>query len=127
MKMASTGNSNTVNGRRSDLLNKEAVPLANDKEMHPLSGDIVETDGVYRDNYGHEVELKAGEELPMDPQLGKMEYEMVAFASHDLRSDTHTDIGAAREAHIPVSAANEEEMENKQKRQLKHRLHGGNR
>jgi hypothetical protein len=101
--------------------------VANKKEMHPLSGDVAETNAVYQDNYGHEVELKAGEEFPMDPQLGKVDYQLVAFPLDDHREDIRTDEAAAAQAHVPVSAVNEEEQEARKSARLKHRLHGGER
>lgn len=101
--------------------------MANDKHMNPLSGDVAETDGVYQDMNGREVELKAGEEFPMDPQLGRMEYEMVGLSLGDKREDMHTDEGAAAEANIPLSAVNSEEQEARESARLKHRLHGGER
>lgn len=101
--------------------------MANEKEMNPLSGDRVETDGVYRDPYGREVELKAGEDFPMDPQLGQVDFQMISFAHDDDREDLRTDEGRAEQANVPVSAVSEESEESRQKRQLKHRLHGGDR
>lgn len=104
--------------------------MANEKEMNPLSGDTAETNGVYRDAYGHEVQLKAGEQFPMDPQYGKVEYELVEFAKEfdeipdgGIRSDQR----AAESANVPVSAVNQEDQEAIQSRQLQHRRHGGNR
>ena len=104
--------------------------MANEKEMNPLSGDTVETNGVYRDPYGHEVQLKAGEQFPMDPQYGKVEFELVEFAKEfDDHPDggIHSDERAAASANIPVSAANHEDEENIESRRLSHRRHGGNR
>lgn len=87
--------------------------MANSKEMNPLSGDTVETDGVYRSEYGHEVQLKAGEAYPMDPQAGKVEYELVEFTE---------EIGVPEDD--GVFADDEEAVKS---RQQKHRLRGGNR
>lgn len=101
--------------------------MANNKDMTPISGDRVETDGVYRDPYGHEVKLETGDNFPMDPQLGAVEFEMVAFTLGDKTGDADSDREAAMQANVPISAVSEEEEESRQKRQLKHRLHGGNR
>jgi hypothetical protein len=102
--------------------------LANDKEMHPMSGDVAETSGVYQDNYGHEVELKAGDEFPMDPQLGKVDFRLVSLSLEDKYDDERlTDEGAAAKANIPVSAVNEKEKEARESDRLKHRRHGGER
>jgi len=104
--------------------------MANEKEMNPLSGDTVETDGVYRDPYGHEVQLSAGEQYPMDPQYGKVDFELVEFAKDfDDRPDDgiHTDERAAAVSNIPITAVNQEDEEADKSRQLSHRRHGGNR
>lgn len=101
--------------------------MGKDKNMNPMSGDRVETNAVYADPYGHEVELKAGDTFPMDPQLGSVEYRMSALSYADWPDDVHGDRTAAAEANIPVSAANEEKAEREKVQALKHRLHGGNR
>jgi hypothetical protein len=101
--------------------------LANEKSMNPLSGDMVETNGIYADAYGHEIELKAGETFPMDPQLGKVEYTMVELPYRDWPDEIQSDGLAAEQANVPISAVNVEAEETVQKRQLKHRLHRGNR
>lgn len=35
--------------------------MSNDKSMDPMSGETVETDGVYADEDGHEAILKRGD------------------------------------------------------------------
>ncbi|TLS49458.1 hypothetical protein FE782_25425 [Paenibacillus antri] len=101
--------------------------MANQKHMHPMSGDRVETNAVYKSQYGYEIELRAGETFPMDPQLGSVEYEMAALSYPEGPDDVHGDRTAAAQAHVPVSAANEEKAERKQVQALQHRLHRGNR
>jgi len=101
--------------------------LANHKHMNPMSGDRVETHAVYKDPYGREIELRAGDTFPMDPQLGVVEYQMAALAYEEWPEDVHGDRTAAAEAHIPVSGANQEKAEREQVQALKHRMHGGNR
>jgi hypothetical protein len=101
--------------------------LANEKDMNAMSGDIVETTGIYSDPYGHEIELKVGEEFPMDPQLGKVEYTLTALSYEDWPDRIRDDALAAEQANVPISAVQAEEEETTEKRQLKHRLHGGNR
>jgi hypothetical protein len=101
--------------------------MANDKEMHPLSGDIVETTGVYQDRNGREIELKAGDEYPMDPQEGQVEWRMVGFLLNNEPGKMESDRAAAEVANVPISAVNVEEEEATQSRQLSHRRHGGDR
>ena len=101
--------------------------MSNEKHMNPMSGDRVETNAVYKDPYGYEIELKAGDTFPMDPQLGVVEYQMSALSYAEWPEDVHGDRTAAAEAHIPVSGANEEKAERKQVQALRQRMHGGER
>lgn len=97
--------------------------MANEKDMNPMSGDTVETDGVYQDESGHEVELRAGDEYPMDPQLGKVEYKMVGLV--DTTLGMNTDEREAAQSHVPLSGVTAENPESREARQLKHRKRGG--
>ncbi|HUC93787.1 MAG TPA: transposase [Paenibacillus sp.] len=54
------------------------------KEMEPMSGEPVEVDGIYKNEWGGEVELKRGDVFPADPMLGTTEWELVEF-----RFDNH--------------------------------------
>ena len=101
--------------------------MGKDKRINPISGDPVETDGVYRTPYGHEVELSKGDEFPMDPQLGSVEYELVALPGLDPQSEPGGDREAAEMTGIPVSAVNEEKVRSEETSALRHRLHGGQR
>lgn len=101
--------------------------MANSKRMNPISGDPVETDGVYRSQYGHEVELSEGDEFPMDPQLGSVEYELIALPGLDPQGPPEGDQEAAEMTGLPVTAVNEEKVRSKETAALRHRLHGGQR
>ena len=46
-------------------------------DMLPMSGESVETDGIYRNEWGGETPLKRGDVFPADPQLGTTTWEMV--------------------------------------------------
>jgi len=59
--------------------------LSEQKRMDEMSGEPVETDGVYANEWGREVFLKRGEIFPADPQLGTTEWKLVGLAH-----DTHT-------------------------------------
>lgn len=54
--------------------------MSNDKTMDPMSGDMVETDGVYANEDGREVTLKRGDEFPADLVLGRTTWEMKGFS-----------------------------------------------
>jgi hypothetical protein len=58
--------------------------MSNDKTMNPMSGDTVETDGVYADENGKEVTLKRGDTFPADLVLGRTTWEMKGFADDAL-------------------------------------------
>lgn len=54
--------------------------MANKKTMDPMTGDTVETDGIYANEAGQEVTLKRGDEFPADLVLGRSTYELQGFA-----------------------------------------------
>ncbi|RUS46728.1 transposase [Cohnella sp. AR92] len=58
--------------------------------MPPISGERVETDGVYKNEWGREEELNRGEEFPADPILGSTEWEL-AELSFDNHHEGETD------------------------------------
>lgn len=49
------------------------------QNMHPMSRDRVEVDGVYANEWGREEVLFRGQTFPSDPQLGATEYELKQF------------------------------------------------
>lgn len=61
--------------------------MSNDKTMEPMTGDIVETDGVYKNEAGREVTLKRGDEFPADLYLGRTTWEMKGFAMNEAEID----------------------------------------
>lgn len=58
--------------------------MSESKRMPPMSGEPVETDGVYRDEWGAEVELRRGQVFPADVTLGSTEWELteLSFDNH---------------------------------------------
>lgn len=54
-------------------------------DMDPMSGEPVEVDGVYKDEWGHEEKLERGDVFPAAEQLGTSEWELVEF---DLENHT---------------------------------------
>ncbi|GIO36599.1 MULTISPECIES: hypothetical protein [Paenibacillus] len=51
-----------------------------EKRMHPVSREIVETEGVYTDELGRETYLHKGDEFPADLVLGTTEYKLTELA-----------------------------------------------
>ncbi|MBO7748286.1 transposase [Paenibacillus sp. MWE-103] len=53
-------------------------------EMEPVSGEPVEVDGVYKNEWGREEKLSRGDIFPADPQLGTTEWELTQldFENH---------------------------------------------
>ncbi|MBP3966342.1 transposase [Paenibacillus lignilyticus] len=45
-------------------------------QMDPMSGEPVEVDGVYKNEWGREEKLARGEVFPADPMLGATEWEL---------------------------------------------------
>ncbi|WP_123043864.1 transposase [Cohnella candidum] len=58
--------------------------------MLPLSGEKIEVDGVYKNEWGRELELERGNVFPADPVLGTTEWELVEF-SFDNHHEGETD------------------------------------
>ena len=54
--------------------------MSKDKTMDPMTGDTVETDGIYANEAGQEVTLKRGDQFPADLVLGRSTYELQGFA-----------------------------------------------
>lgn len=56
----------------------------NYNEMAPLSGEPVEVDGVYKNEWGREEQLERGQVFPADPMLGTTEWELaeLSFDNH---------------------------------------------
>ncbi|MCZ8514084.1 hypothetical protein O9H85_16960 [Paenibacillus filicis] len=54
--------------------------MAESKEMNPVSGEEVETDGIYENEWGREETLKRGDEFPFDPMMGQTEWDLVSLA-----------------------------------------------
>jgi hypothetical protein len=57
--------------------------MSNDKSMDPMTGDQVETDGVYADEDGKEVTLKRGDTFPADLILGRTTWEMKGWSMNE--------------------------------------------
>jgi len=58
--------------------------------MEPLSGEHVEVDGVYKNEWGREQEMKRGDVFPADPMLGTTEWQL-AELSFDNHHEGETD------------------------------------
>lgn len=62
--------------------------MSNEEKQHnrmdPISGEQVEADGVYRNEWGREEQLKRGDVFPADLILGATEWEQV-----ELEFDNH--------------------------------------
>ncbi|MFD0589538.1 transposase [Paenibacillus sp. GCM10027627] len=52
--------------------------------MNPISGESVESDGVYRNEWGRDEKLERGDVFPADPMLGTTEWKQV-----ELEFDNH--------------------------------------
>ncbi|TVY10242.1 hypothetical protein [Paenibacillus cremeus] len=54
--------------------------MAENKDMRPVSGEEVETDGIYENEWGREETLKRGDEFPFDPVMGQTEWSLASLA-----------------------------------------------
>lgn len=59
--------------------------MANSKEMPPMSGEMVEADGIYQDELGREELLERGDKFPSDLVLGKTEWLLVGLPTDEQR------------------------------------------
>jgi hypothetical protein len=57
--------------------------VANEKRMNPVSGDKVETDGVYEAEWGRQELLKQGDDFPSDVMMGDTEWKLVQLPSDE--------------------------------------------
>ncbi|CAG7650039.1 hypothetical protein ACFQI7_28670 [Paenibacillus allorhizosphaerae] len=65
--------------------------MSEDKRMQPASGEEVETDGVYENEWGREETLKRGDEFPYDPVMGQTEWELVSLPLESQEDDMYKD------------------------------------
>lgn len=62
--------------------------MAEDKRMNPQSGEPVESDGVYANEWGREEAFRRGDTFPADPMLGTTEWQMVEHRyDEEMRED----------------------------------------
>jgi methionine aminopeptidase len=59
-------------------------------EMEPMSGEPVEVDGTYKNEWGREEKLERGQVFPADPMLGTSEWELTEL-DFDNHHKGHTD------------------------------------
>ncbi len=59
-------------------------------EMDPISGEHVEVDGTYQNEWGREEDLNRGDVFPADPMLGTTGWRLIEYSfenHHDGRTD----------------------------------------
>jgi hypothetical protein len=61
--------------------------MAETKRMNPMTGDEVEVDGVYANEWGREVVLKRGDTFPADIELGRTTWELKGFSLNEATID----------------------------------------
>lgn len=67
---------------------KEEQPMSEHDRMEPLSGEPVETDGVYTNEWGRESFFKRGDVFPADPQLGTTAWKLVRLETDAITGET---------------------------------------
>lgn len=63
--------------------------MSEDKSMNPVSGDEVETDGIYSNEWGREETLKRGDEFPYDPTMGQTEWDLTSLLLESQERDMY--------------------------------------
>jgi hypothetical protein len=74
--------------------------MSNDKSMAYISGEQVETDGVYADENNYEVTLKRGDTFPADKVLGQTTWELKGFSLNEAEIDHHQKENTPPRLHI---------------------------
>ena len=65
--------------------------MAEDKRMQPVSGEEVETDGIYSNEWGREETLKRGDEFPYDRMMGQTEWDLISLPLESQEEDMYQD------------------------------------
>ncbi len=53
--------------------------MSENKEMLPMSGEMVETNGTYVNTWGREQLLKRGDRFPSDEMMGDSEWRLISL------------------------------------------------
>lgn len=61
--------------------------MAESKEMNPVSGEKVETDGIYQTEWGREELLKRGDPFPSDVMMGDTEWKLAGLVPASREDD----------------------------------------
>ncbi|MDF2669081.1 MAG: hypothetical protein K0R67_1387 [Paenibacillus sp.] len=77
--------------------------MAEGKQMYPVSGEVVETDGVYSTEWGREELLKRGDIFPSDVMMGDTEWKLESLPIDDeeLRVEDESKRLDQKHLHIP--------------------------
>lgn len=74
--------------------------MSNDQTMNPMTGDTVETDGIYANEAGREATLKRGDTFPADLTLGRTTWELKGFALNEAIIDHNQKENTPERMHI---------------------------
>ncbi|SDD78515.1 hypothetical protein SAMN02799630_04035 [Paenibacillus sp. UNCCL117] len=85
--------------------------MANHKDMQPVSGEEVETDGIYENEWGREETLKRGDEFPFDPVMGQTEWELTSLALESQEDDMYKDTkpNTKKRMHLNIGTQEQED------------------
>ncbi|WP_159887233.1 hypothetical protein [Paenibacillus puerhi] len=85
--------------------------MANNKDMQPVSGEEVETDGIYENEWGREETLKRGDEFPYDPVLGQTEWELTSLALESQENEMYKDTKANTKKRMHLDIGTQEQKD----------------
>ncbi|MGG2198017.1 MULTISPECIES: hypothetical protein [Paenibacillus] len=85
--------------------------MAEDKRMEPVSGEEVETDGIYENEWGREETLKRGDEFPYDPVNGQTEWKLTSLALESQENEMYKDNKANTEKRMHLDFGTKEAKE----------------
>ncbi|MGG1553683.1 MULTISPECIES: hypothetical protein [Paenibacillus] len=70
--------------------------MSNNKQMDPMTGETVETDGIYANENGQEAVLKRGDEFPADLILGETTWKLQGFADEAVVDHDQSELNPMR-------------------------------
>jgi hypothetical protein len=76
--------------------------LSENKEMSPVSGEKVEDDGVYSNEWGREELLKRGDRFPSDLMMGNTTWELTELPSEEQQEKLDDPSKDKRDKHLHI-------------------------
>ncbi|MEX1029434.1 MAG: hypothetical protein WDZ91_05220 [Paenibacillaceae bacterium] len=76
--------------------------MSENKEMSPVSGEKVEAEGIYSNEWGREELMKHGDRFPSDLMMGNTEWELTELPSEDQQEKIDDPSKDMRDKHLHI-------------------------